>query len=77
MALVVAKFKYCPKDHQSVNDTNMISMSTGEHIQFDGIEQSEEYPVMNTVDKNSLEWHRVPTEHMNEGSFILSFGIVK
>jgi hypothetical protein len=77
MTLVVAKFKNCPKGYQSVNDTNMISMSTGEQIQFDGIEQSEEYPVMNTVDKHSLEWHGESTKYMHKGSLILSFGIVK
>lgn len=51
-------------------------MSTGEQIQFNGVEKGKEHPVMNTVDENSLEWHRISTEHMDQSCFVFSLGVM-
>jgi hypothetical protein len=48
-----------------------------EKVELDSVEQSEENPIVNTVNQHSLKRHRLATEDMNIGSFILSLKIVQ
>lgn len=52
-------------------------MSIGKQIEFDGIEQAKEDPIVSTIDDNSFEWHGLSTKYMEIGSLILSFEIVQ
>ena len=52
-------------------------MTIGENIKFDTVGQCEEDPIMNTIDENSFEWHRVSAKDMNVGCLILTLDVMQ
>lgn len=52
-------------------------MSTWEKIQLDSVGQSEEDPIMNAIDENSLEWHGISAEDMYIGCFVLTLYVMQ
>ena len=52
-------------------------MSTWEKIQFDSVGQSKEDPIMNAIDKNSLEWHGISAENMYIYCFVLTLDVMQ
>lgn len=77
MTLIVAEFHNGPEHKYSDHNVIIIRMSIGENIQLNSIGQCKEYPIMNTINKDSLKRHRVSTEDMDICSLVLSLDIVQ
>lgn len=76
MAFVIAELCHCPNCHNDTQNDRTVCMFVGEEVKFDTIAEGEENPIVDWIDENSFQWHRCSTEHMDIGSFQLSFHVV-
>ena len=57
MTFVVEEFKDSPCSTESSYDWSAVCVARGEEVEFSCVGESEENPIVDTVDDNSLEGH--------------------